>query len=29
MCNAVEVLLAKYTAGISNAEVEKLGEMEA
>ena len=29
MCNAVEVLLAKYVAGISSGEAEKLGEMEA
>ena len=29
MCNAVEVLLAKYMAGINSSEVEKLGEMEA
>ena len=29
MCNAVEVLLAKFMAGISSGEAEKLGEMEA
>ena len=29
MCNAVEVLLAKYMAGISSGEAKKLGEMEA
>ena len=29
MCNAVEVLLVKYMAGISSSEAEKLGEMEA
>ena len=29
MCNAVEVLLMRYRAGISRGEAEKLGEMEA
>ena len=29
MYNAVEVLLAKYMAGINSGEAEKLGEMEA
>ena len=29
MCNAVEVLLAKYMAGIDRGEAAKLGEMEA
>ena len=29
MCNTVEVLLAKYMAGISSSEAEKLGEIEA
>ncbi len=29
MCNAVEVLLVKYIAGINSGEAEKLGEMEA
>ena len=29
MCNAVEVLLVKYMAGINCGEAEKLGEMEA
>ena len=29
MCNAFEVLLVKYMAGISSGEAEKLGEMEA
>ena len=29
MCNAFEVLLVKYMAGINSGEAEKLGEMEA
>ena len=29
MCNAVEVLLLKYMAGINSGEAEELGEMEA
>jgi hypothetical protein len=29
MCNAVEVQLVKYMAGIISGEAEKLGEMEA
>ena len=29
MCNAVEVLLVKYMAGINSGEAEKLSEMEA
>jgi len=29
MCNAFEVLLVKYMAGINSGEAKKLGEMEA
>ena len=29
ICNAVEVLLVRYMAGINSGEAEKLGEMEA
>ena len=29
MCNTVEVLLAKYMAGINSGKAEKLGKMEA
>ena len=29
MCNAFEVLLVKYMAGINSSKAEKLGEMEA
>ena len=28
MCNTVEVLLAKYMAGINSSKAEKLSEME-